>query len=81
MTRRTKTDRDGNLNVFKLECNDDGLWLNDNWARPDNEWNPDNTFVFRLRNCFLSAASHVAVFLFGIVQIFLPASEHLTDFF
>ncbi len=40
------TDRDGNPNVFKLERNEDGLWLNDNWTNPDNRWNPDNGFVF-----------------------------------
>ena len=43
-----KTDRDGNPNVFKLERNDDGLWLNENWASPDNRWNPDNEFIFVL---------------------------------
>ncbi len=74
------TDSDGNPNVFKLEHNDDGLWLNDNWAKPDNEWNPDNKFVFRLRNSFLFRGLHVAVFLFWIVQVFLPAAEHLADF-
>jgi len=31
------------------------LWLNDNWANPTNEWNPDNEFVFRLRKYLLSA--------------------------
>ena len=50
-----KTDSDGNPNVFNVEHNDDGLWLNNNWAKPDNEWNPDNKFVFRLRNYFFSA--------------------------
>lgn len=74
------TNSDGNPNVFKLKQSDDGLWLNDNWAKPDNEWNPDNKFVFRLRNYFLSATLHVAVFLFRIVQIFLPAAEHLPHF-
>ena len=39
------TDSDGNPNVFKLERNDDGLWLNDNWAKPDNEWRPGHEFV------------------------------------
>lgn len=73
------TDSDGNPNVFKLERNDDGLWLNDNWAKSDNEWNPDNKFVFRLRNYFLSAALHIAVFLFRIIQTFLPAAKHLAD--
>jgi len=47
-----KTDRDGNPNVFNLERNEDGMWLNDNWAKPDNRWNPDNAFVFRLSKCF-----------------------------
>src|SRR3989344_5425564 len=74
------TDSDGYPNVFKLERNDDGLWLNDNWAKPDNEWNPDNKFVFRLRNSFLSRGLHVAVFLFGIAEIFLPTAEHLSRF-
>ena len=51
-----KTDSDSNPNVFDLERNDDGLWLNNNWAKPDNEWNSNNEFVFRLRNYFLSAS-------------------------
>ena len=51
--RTARTDSDGNPNVFNLERNEDGLWLNNNWAKPDNTWNPDNKFAFRLRNCFL----------------------------
>ena len=47
-----KTGSDGNPHIFNLECNDDGLWLNNNWAKPDNEWNPNNEFVFCLRNYF-----------------------------
>jgi hypothetical protein len=49
------SDPDGNPNVFKLERNDDGSWLNNNLAKPDNEWNPNNQFVFSLRKSFLSA--------------------------
>lgn len=48
------TDSDGNPNVFKLERNEDGLWLNDNWTNSDNRWNPDNEFVFSLRKYLLS---------------------------
>ncbi len=51
--RTAQTDSDGNPNVFNLERNADGLWLDNNWAKPDNTWNPDNQLVFRLRNCFL----------------------------
>src|SRR3989344_4508760 len=50
-----RTDRDGNPNVFNLERNEDGLWLNNNWTNPGNKWNPDNEFVFRLRKYVLSA--------------------------
>ena len=75
-----KTDRNGNPNVFNLKRNEDGLWLEDNWAKPENRWNPDNEFVFRLRKCFLSAVNLlIAVFLFRSVQVLLPASEHLAD--
>ena len=43
------TDRNGNPGVFNLERNEDGLWLNNNWAKPENRWNSDYKFVFRLR--------------------------------
>ena len=48
--RCTFRDSDGDLNVFNVEHNDDGLWLNSNYGKPDNLWNPDNRFVFRARN-------------------------------
>ena len=50
------TDRNGNPNVFKLERNANGLWLNDNWAKPDNRWNPENQLVFALRKYYLFPA-------------------------
>lgn len=81
MARCTKPDRDGNPNVFELERNEDGLWLNHNWANPENRWNPKNEIVFRLRNCFFSAhiGLYVAVFLFQILKAFPPAAEHFAD--
>lgn len=36
-----------NPNVFKLERLVDGLWLADDWARPDDEWRPEDELVFR----------------------------------
>ena len=46
-------DSDDNLNVFNVEHDDDGLWLNTNWFNPQNVWNPDNQWVFvRSRNSF-----------------------------
>jgi hypothetical protein len=43
------SDRDDNSRIFNVECNDDGLWLNNN-GNPDNRWNGNNRFVFRSRN-------------------------------
>ncbi len=40
------TDSDGNLNVFEMERNSDGSWLNGNNGNPDNFWNADNQWVF-----------------------------------
>src|SRR3990167_5529671 len=73
------TDSSGDPNVFNLNHNDDGLWLNDNWAKPDNKYNSNNKFAFRLGNYFLSAVLQAAVFLFRIIQILLPAAEHFSD--
>ena len=42
-----------NSNVFNVERNDDGSWLNNNWAKPTNKWNADDEFVFRLRKCLI----------------------------
>lgn len=50
MARRTFADSDGNLNVFNVERNEDGIWLNTNYGNPDNEWNSDNRWVFARRN-------------------------------
>lgn len=44
------SDRRGNPNVFRMEHNGDGLWLNNDRARPDRRWNADRGFLFRLRN-------------------------------
>ncbi len=42
---------DGNPKLFDVDRLDDELWLNGNDGRPDNEWNPENPFVFlRPRN-------------------------------
>ena len=35
--------------VFSLARDGDGLWLSDYWALPDDEWRPDDGFVFSLR--------------------------------
>ncbi len=72
------TDRDGNPNVFNLNEDDGELKLNADNAKPDNRWNSDNQFVFRLRKSFLSRALlEGAVFLLWIAEALLPATEHL----
>lgn len=67
---RINTDSDGNPNVFNVNANDDGRWLDTNDGRPENRWNPENQFAFVRRKphdfspvatgtgefCFLRAA-------------------------
>lgn len=79
MAWRTEIDRNGNSNVFKLEQDEDGPWLNDNWTKPTNKWNPDNEIVFLLRKSFLFPALG-GVFLFRVDQIIFPAAEHFAHF-
>lgn len=43
------TDSGGYPDVFDLERSDDGLWLNDLWAKPDRTWSPGYEWCFRLR--------------------------------
>ena len=43
------TDSDGYPRVFGLVRRDDGLWLGNDWARPDRAWDPDLELVFRFR--------------------------------
>lgn len=76
MACRTYADPDGNPNVFNVERNDNGSWLNNNWANPDNRWNGDNQFVFRLRKRFFSTVLWIAVFLIGVVEVLQPAAKH-----
>ncbi|MEK7194505.1 MAG: hypothetical protein AAB660_02350 [Patescibacteria group bacterium] len=42
-------DSRGRPRVFDLARDDDGLWLDGYWARPDNRWDPLGGFVFGLR--------------------------------
>lgn len=42
-------DSDGFPGVFDLARNEDGLWLHDNWVRPDSKWRRYDEFVFSLR--------------------------------
>lgn len=73
-----QSDSDGNPNVFNVERNDDGSWLNNNWAKPTNKWNANNEFVFRLRKCCIPRL-HGAVFALRIFQILLPSTKHFPD--
>jgi Tol biopolymer transport system component len=53
MVLHTKTDRDGNPNVFNLNANGSELKLNGNNARPDKRWNSDHHFVFLSRKLLI----------------------------
>ena len=73
------TDRNGNPNVFSVERNDDGSWLNGNWAGPTNQWNPTNQLVFSLRKKVFSLLKG-AVFIFWGIQVFFPTPKHFANF-
>lgn len=78
------TGRNGNPNVFNLKRNENGLWLNDNWANPDNKWNSENEVVFSLRKYCLFRAYLARFFMCGLSKLFLqphsilPISSNLT---
>jgi hypothetical protein len=59
-----KTDSDGDPNVFNVDCDNDELWLNANYANPSNVWNPGNVWVFCLSNYLYSPPFFGGVFLF-----------------
>jgi hypothetical protein len=40
------TDSDGNLNVFRIEHDDDGLWLHGSNGSPGVFWDGDDRWVF-----------------------------------
>ena len=40
-----RTDADRDLNVFNVEHDDNGLYLNSDYGNPDTLYNPDNRFV------------------------------------
>ncbi|MEN9654121.1 MAG: hypothetical protein RL235_233 [Chlamydiota bacterium] len=43
------TDSDRRPGVFLVARDEGGSWLDDSWAIPGNEWDPEYRFVFRLR--------------------------------
>src|SRR3989338_3238758 len=45
-TSRKNVDTDGDLDIFDLEYDEDGRWLKTNDGRPENEWNPEDPFLF-----------------------------------
>lgn len=40
------TDSEGNPSVFLLVRDENGLWLSSYWANPDDEWDPEDEFLF-----------------------------------
>ena len=72
-----KTDRNGYPNVFNVEHNEDGLWLNGNNANPDNFYNADNVWVFG-RNFLYFSRKKTGVLI--LVETFYPATEHPANF-
>ncbi len=75
------TDSDGNLNVFNVECNDNGLWLNSNNGNPDNFWNGNNRWLFRLPRNSLHFLSRLPVGGVLFLKLSAPSPKISADFF
>lgn len=90
MAMKLITDRDGDPRVFLLERNENGLWLNDNWANPTNRWNPENDMVFSLsknslfpaKNCIFRRGFSCGSCLnfYSILQAFCQLLKDLLQF-
>ena len=57
-----KADANGRLFVLNVERNQDGSWVNRNYANPDNVWNGNYRLVF-CRNCRSFSPLERGVFL------------------
>lgn len=66
-------DSDRNPNVFNLEHDSNGMWLNANYANPDNQWNPDNLWIFRRNSLHFSLAYMAGEFCFEICPFHPPS--------
>ena len=77
--RLYETDADGNPNVFNVERNSDGSWLNNDWTNSDNHWNADNEIVFRLRKRLFPRLDGV-VFSVRVIQASFPSTKHFAYF-
>ena len=81
IAKKQIADSDGDLNVFNVNRDDGGFWLDNNWTNHSNRWNLDNEFVFRLRKRFLFPRSQITVFLFrALSYFFFPSPQHSADF-
>lgn len=74
------TDSDGNPNVFNVERNDDGSWLNTNWTNPDNRWGLDNVVVFGARNFLQSKLLRLVSGGVLSEDLISPPAKHFSDF-
>ena len=77
------SDSDGDLNVFNVNANADGLWLNTDNGHPDNRFDADNRVVFAVPaqlSSFLRGNIFCGVLFFGINQRSVPTAKHSPDF-
>ena len=70
---------DGNPRFLNANRNDDGRWLDTNWANPDDNWNDNGAFAwsFSQLSSFLSCFGGRVLFY----ELTVPAAEHLPGVF
>jgi hypothetical protein len=68
----------GNPHLLNSNRNDEGDWLNTNWANPDNNWNDNGAFAFGLPqlSSFLSRFGGRVLFY----ELSVPTAEHFAGF-
>ena len=72
-----ETDSDGNLKVFNVEHDENGQWLNSNYANPENFYNGNKVWVFG-RNYL--GFSRLGREFCKLVQTSYPTAKHFANF-
>ena len=64
----------GNPHFLGVNRNDDGRWLNTNWANPDNNWNDNGAFAWSLPQ-LSSFLSRLLVWRVLFYELSMPSAE------
>ena len=69
----------GSLRFLNANRNDNGRWLNTNYANPDNKWNDNGAFFWSLPQLF-SFLSRLFVWRVLFYDLSMPTTELFTGY-